>query len=304
MDTTKAAADLWPALPLSAWKDTCETLHMWSQIVGKLRLELCPMMNHWWEVALYVNAVGLTTSPIPYARGIFEVQFDFLKHQLLIQTSRGEVRVLPLVPCTVAEFYHRFMDALHSLGIEAKIWPVPVEVRDPIPFETDTKHAAYDGEYAQRFWRILVSCDTVLKRFRGQFSGKASPVHFFWGSFDLALTFFSGRRAPERPGADPITREAYSHEVISFGFWPGSGAIQDAAFYAYAAPEPTGFAQAKVRPPRAFYQSEMRELIVMYEDVRRAPSPESVLLDFLQSTYESGANLGNWNRSELERAAA
>ena len=277
---------------------------MWTQIVGKVRLSLCPLINHWWEVPLYVNAVGLTTSPIPYSEGIFEVQFDFLQHQLIIQTSRGGRKTLPLVPCSVAAFYENFMGALRSLKVEARIWPVPIEIPDPIPFEKDTRHAAYDREHAQRFWQILISCDTVLKQFRGRFTGKASPVHFFWGSFDLAMTFFSGRRAPERPGADPITREAYSHEVISFGFWPGSGAIQDPAFYAYAAPEPAGFAQAKVKPASAFYHPEMHEFILMYDDVRNVSSPQNTLLDFLQSTYDAGATLGNWNRSELERPAA
>ena len=301
---TGTKLDLWPPLPLAAWKDTCETLHMWTQIVGKVRLSLCPLMNHWWEVPLYVNAHGLTTSPIPYGKGIFEVQFDFIQHQLTIQTNDGENKILPLIPCSVADFYRNFVAALQSLDIEAKIWPVPVEIPDPIPFEQDTKHASYDPDYAHRFWRILTSCDTILKQFRSRFTGKASPVHFFWGSFDIALTFFSGRRAPERPGADSITREAYSHEVISFGFWPGSGDMTNPAFYAYAAPEPAGFANASVRPAGAFYSPQMHEFFLMYDDVRNASSPQAALLEFLQSTYEAGANLGNWNRSELERPAA
>lgn len=301
---TSAKLDLWPALPLAAWKDTCETLHMWTQIVGKLRLSLCPLINHWWEVPLYVSARGLTTSPIPYGKGIFEVQFDFVEHRLIIQTDQGESKILPLVPKTVADFYRDFMAALQSLDIEVKFWPVPVEVPNPIPFAQDVKHASYDRDYAHRFWRILTSCDTLLKQFRSRFIGKASPVHFFWGSFDLALTFFSGRRAPERPGADRITREAYSHEVISFGFWPGSGDIKDPAFYAYAAPEPAGFAQTPVRPSAASYHSQLHEFLLMYDAVRNAPSPQNTLLEFLQSTYDAGANLGKWNRKELERPAA
>jgi uncharacterized protein DUF5996 len=293
--------DSWPELPLDAWKDTYATLHMWTQIVGKVRLALCPLVNHWWEVPLYVNAIGLTTSPIPYGSGIFEVQFDFIHHQLLIQTSQGTEKNLPLAPRSVADFYQEFMAALKSLNIQVKIWPTPVEIPSPIPFLQDVQHAAYDPEYAHRFWRVLVAADTVFKEFRSQFLGKVSPVHFFWGSFDLAVTRFSGRRAPAREGADLITREAYSHEVISAGFWPGSGEIKGAAFYAYAAPEPAGYAQAKVQPASAFYHPQMHEFLLMYDDVRNASSPKEALLSFLQSTYEAGANLGNWDRSELER---
>ncbi len=305
MNATTALAnhDLWPELPLEAWQDTLSTLHMWTQIVGKVRLALSPNINHWWGVPLYVNAMGLTTSPIPYGGGNFEVQFDFIHHQLVIRTSNDGILALVLAPRSVADFYREFMSALSSLGIAVKIWKMPVEIPDPIPFDQDTKHASYDPEYVNRFWRILVSCGTVFKEFRAGFIGKASPVHFFWGSFDLAATRFSGRRAPERPGADPITREAYSHEVISAGFWPGGGDVKGAAFYAYAAPEPAEFPQHPVRPAEAFYHPQLKEFILMYDDVRRAASPRVSLLAFLQSTYDAGADLAKWNRKELERTA-
>lgn len=294
----------WPALPLNEWQDTYATLHMWTQIVGKVRLALTPHLNHWWEVPLYVNAVGLTTSVIPYQGEAFEIEFDFLHHNLLIRTSRGADPRVPLRPRSVADFYREFMAALHSAGIQVKIWPMPVEIPNPIRFDQDTQHASYDPEYANRLWRILVAIEKVFLEFRCRFVGKCSPVHFFWGSFDLAVTRFSGRRAPERPDADPITRDAYSHEVISAGWWPGSGPIQAPAFYAYAAPEPQGFSVARVAPAKAFYHQEMREFLLMYDDVRTSPSPASTLLEFLQSTYEAGANLANWNRAELENAAA
>jgi len=296
--------DLWPELPLEDWQDTYHTLHMWSQIVGKVRLALCPRVNHWWEVTLYVNASGLTTSPIPYPRGVFEIQFDFINHQLVIQTSQNTRRTLALAPRTVADFYRDFMAALAALKIEVKIWKMPVEILDPIPFDQDTIHASYDPEYAHRFWRILVCCDAIFKEFRAAFIGKVSPVHFFWGSFDLAVTRFSGRRAPERPGADTITREAYSHEVLSAGFWPGGGEIKGPAFYAYAAPEPPAFAQHPVSPKKAFYHPQLKEFLLMYDDVRQAYSPRGALLEFLQSTYDAGADLGHWNRKELEKAAS
>jgi hypothetical protein len=295
--------DLWPELPLASWEDTYRTLHMWTQIVGKVRLALSPKTNHWWEVPLYVNSVGLTTSPIPYAGGAFEIQFDFCQNKLMIQTSHAASRTLALAPRSVADFYREFMAALGELGIEVRIWRMPCEIPDPIPFDRDTQHASYDPEYAHRFWRILVSCDAVFKQFRAAFIGKASPVHFFWGSFDLAVTRFSGRRAPEREGADPITREAYSHEVISAGFWPGGGDVKGAAFYVYAAPEPAGFGQHPVRPPEAFYHPQMKEFLLMYDDMRRSDSPQGRLLEFLQSTYDAGADLGKWNRKELEKAA-
>ena len=288
-------------MPLSAWQSTYDTLHMWTQVVGKVRLALSPRVNHWWEVALYVNARGLTTSAIPYGDGIFEVQFDFIEHMLTIQTSWNSSKSIALKPQSVADFYSAFMSALQSSGIEVKIWTTPVEVPNPIPFEKDSQHASHDPEYVRRFWQILIQSDTVFKEFRSRFIGKDSPVHFFWGSFDLCVTRFSGRRAPVKPDADAITREAYSHEVISAGFWPGGGEIRDAAFYAYAAPEPTGFAEQRVQPASAFYHPQMREFLLMYEDVRRAASPREALLSFLQSTYDAGANLANWNRKELER---
>jgi len=293
--------DSWPELPLEAWQDTYATLHMWTQIVGKVRLALSPRVNHWWEVPLYVNARGLTTSPIPYGDGEFEVQFDFIDHKLMVQTSWGSSKTLALKPKSVAEFYAEFMAALQSLGISVKIWSVPCEVPNPVRFERDTQHASYDPEFAHRFWEILIRSDTIFKEFRARFIGKSSPVHFFWGSFDLAVTRFSGRRAPERPGADSITREAYSHEVISAGFWPGGGDVKGATFYAYAAPEPAGFAEEKVSPAAAFYHPQLREFLLMYDHVRLVPSPRQALLDFLQSTYEAGANLAHWDRKELER---
>jgi Family of unknown function (DUF5996) len=295
-------SELWPALPLAEWKDTYATLHMWTQIVGKVRLALSPPINHFWGTTLYVSARGLTTSPIPYAEGVFEVTFDFVAHTLEIATSLGETMALPLVPRTVAEFYAEFMKALKSLGIEVKVWTMPVEVPRPVRFNLDESHASYQREYAHRFWRILVSADGVFRQFRSRFIGKASPVHFFWGSFDLAVTVFSGRRAPERAGADSITREAYSHEVISVGFWPGDGEfVKDAAFYAYAAPEPAGFGERRVRPEKAFYSREKNEFFLMYDDVRSADNPGNVLLEFCQSAYEVGADLGKWDRANLER---
>jgi len=292
----------WPSLPLAEWKDTYATLHMWTQVVGKIRLALSPDINHYWGTALYVTARGLTTSPIPYAQGVFEINFDFVAHELRILTSTGESRSIRLMPRTVAEFYFELMAALSSLGIEVKVWAMPVEVPRPVRFNVDEAHKSYDPEYAHRFWRILTSVEMVMREFRARFIGKVSPVHFFWGSFDLAVTRFSGRRAPERPDADPITKEAYSHEVISHGFWPGDGEIiKDAAFYAYAAPESEGFKSQRVLPAKAFYSGEKNEFFLMYEDMRQADSPEQVLLDFFQSTYEAGATLGNWNRAELER---
>jgi hypothetical protein len=293
--------DAWPELPLEAWQDTYATLHLWTQIVGKVRLALSPRVNHWWEVPLYVSARGLTTSAIPYGNEIFEVQFDFIEHELVIQTSWGASKTMELEPRSVAEFYAEFMSALRSLGIEVKIWTMPCEVPKPVRFDRDTQHASYDREYAHRLWKILVLCDSIFEEFRAGFIGKDSPVHFFWGSFDLCVTRFSGRRAPERPGADSITREAYSHEVISAGFWPGGGDIKGAAFYAYAAPEPPGLAEEKVKPAAAFYHPGMKEFLLMYDDVRSAASPREALLSFLQSTYEAGANLARWDRKELER---
>jgi hypothetical protein len=295
----------WPALPLAEWKDTYATLHMWTQVVGKIRLALSPPINHFWGTTFYVTARGLTTSPMPYSKGTVEINFDFIAHTLEILTSLGETRSFRLVPRTVAEFYFELMSALHSLGIDAKVWTMPVEVPRPVRFNLDETHSSYDGEYAHRFWQILVSVDTVLREFRSRFIGKASPVHFFWGSFDIAATRFSGRHAPERPDADYITREAYSHEVISHGFWPGDGeVIKDAAFYAYAAPEPAGFRDQRVMPSKAFYSGQKNEFFLMYDDVRLSRSPEQALLEFCQSTYEAGANLAKWDRANLERPAA
>jgi hypothetical protein len=291
----------WPPLPLAAWESTRATLHMWTQIVGKARLALSPLVNHWWQVPLYVSARGLTTSAIPYGDGVFEIEFDFANQNLAIRKSGQATTLVRLYPRSVADFYHEVMAAMRAIGIEVKIWPMPVEIPNPIPFPDDREHASYDPEYVNRFHRILLQADTILKEFRGRFIGKASPVHFFWGSFDLAATRFSGRRAPERVGADLITREAYSHECSSAGFWPGGGDVAGPAFYSYAAPEPSGYAACSVFPPAAFYHTGLREFILMYEDVRSAASPRTALLDFLQGTYEGAASLGNWDRANLER---
>jgi hypothetical protein len=291
----------WPPLPLAEWEPTRATLHMWTQIVGKVRLALSPRVNHWWQVPLYVSARGLTTSAIPYGDDIFEIEFDFAGGNLEIRKSGQATTFVRLYPRSVADFYHETMTALRGIGIDVKIWPMPVEIANPIPFPDDREHASYDPEYVNRFHRILLQVDTILKEFRGRFTGKASPVHFFWGSFDLAATRFSGRRAPERVGADPITREAYSHECSSAGFWPGGGEITGPAFYSYAAPEPPGYAAGRVLPPAAHYHAGLREFILMYDDARRAASPRSELLDFVQSTYDAAANLGHWDRVNLER---
>ena len=293
----------WPALPLSEWKDTYATLHMWTQIVGKIRLALSPPINHCWGSTLYVTSRGLTTSPIPYKNGTFEIAFDFVAHSLEIVTSQGETRAFRLAPRTVAEFYAELMGALHSLGIDVKVWTLPVEVPRPVRFTLDESHASYDAEYAHRFWQILVSVSKVFWEFRSRFIGKSSPVHFFWGSFDLAVTRFSGRRGPERHDAEAFMREAYSHEVISVGFWPGGGDMKGAAFYAYAAPEPAGFGDRSVLPAKAFYSKQMNEFFLMYDDVRTAASPREALLEFCQSTYEAGADLGRWDRVNLEKSA-
>jgi hypothetical protein len=290
-----------PPLPLAQWQATYDTLHMWTQMAGKVRLKQCPAINHWWGTALYVTANGLTTSPVPYGQGSFEIQFDFVQHKLVIETSSGDIREFKLEPQSVAEFYRKFMAALHDLGIDVHIYTMPAEFPDPIRFDQDTVHASYDAEAVGRFWRILQWSDTVFKEFRAGFIGKASPVHFFWGSFDLAVTRFSGRPAPPRPGADPVTAEAYSHEVSSAGFWPGGAGVDGPAYYAYAAPEPSGFSEYKVQPEVAFYHPELHEFLLMYDDVRGAPSPQDALLQFLQSTYEAAANLGNWDRKALER---
>jgi hypothetical protein len=300
MSHTADRPECWPSLPLDSWNDTCATLHMWTQIVGKVRLRLTPLVNHWWNVPLYVDARGLTTSRIPYGHRAFEIWFDFIRHQLVLETSDGMLKTIPLAPRSVAEFYEEFMGMLRSAGIEVKIWRMPVEVPNPIPFDEDREHRSYDPKAVEAFWRILLSVDSVLNQFRSEFVGKCSPVHFFWGSFDLAVTRFSGRRAPARPGADTITKEAYSHEASSVGFWPGGGDVKDAAFYSYMAPEPQGFKEASVRPNAARYEKQLGEFLLMYEDVRKAESPTASLLEFCQSTYEAGANLAKWDRDALE----
>jgi hypothetical protein len=306
--TPSVGTDTWPSLPPEAWRDTYATLHMWTQVIGKVRLALAPRINHWWQVPLYVTSRGFTTSPIPYGTRTFQIDFDFLGHELRIETSAGDRRALALAPRSVADFYRETMAALRSLGIEVSIWTTPVEVQDPVPFEQDRAHAAYDPEYAQRFWRILVQADRVFKEFRSRFLGKVSPVHFFWGSFDLAVTRFSGRPAPAHPGApnvaDVVTREAYSHEVSSCGFWPGGGGVDTPVFYAYAYPEPEGFRAYPIRPGEAHYSSELGEFLLPYHAVRAAAAPDEVLLAFLQSTYEAAADLGEWDRAALERAPA
>jgi hypothetical protein len=302
--TDSADADkpeCWPALPLDSWQATCDTLHMWTQIVGKVRMRLTPLVNHWWNVPLYVNARGLTTSAIPYGARAIEIRFDFLAHKLVLECSDGVVKELALGPMAVADFYREFMSMLRSAGVEVNIWKMPVEVPNPIPFDEDRVHAAYDAERVTTFWRILLSVDAVFHRFRAGFLGKVSPVHFFWGSFDLAVTRFSGRRAPERPGADRVTREAYSREVSSVGFWPGSGNIQEPAFYSYAAPAPQGFQDARVRPDAALYDTGVGEFLLMYDSARTAASPSADVLVFCQSTYDAAADLGKWDRQLLER---
>jgi len=299
--TKTSDKEMLPALPFDSWKDTVATLHMWAQIVGKVRLELCPLVNHWWNVPFYVTARGMTTSAMPYERRALEVEFDFIEHKILIETSEGRVVTMAMEPQSVADFYKKFMATLGELGVSVRIWTMPCEVPNPTPFEKDYVHSAYDAEAAHKFWRMLVWVDQIFKEFRAGFQGKASPVHFFWGSFDLAVTRFSGRPAPERPGADSITREAYSHELSSAGFWPGGGEIKGPAFYSYAAPEPPGFAEQRVRPRRAFYHPQMKEFLLMYDDVRTAPSPKDALMEFLQSTYNAAADLGKWDRKSLER---
>jgi hypothetical protein len=293
--------ELLPALPYNSWKDTLATLHMWTQIIGKVRLKLSPLVNHWWNVPFYLSARGMTTAAMPYQRGTVEVQFDFIDHKLLIATNDGRIATIPLAPQTVAQFYDRFMTTLAELGVDVAVWTTPCEIPDPIPFERDNIHKSYDPEAVHKFWTILAWVDQVFKKFRAGFIGKVSPVHFFWGSFDLAVTRFSGRPAPERPGADSITREAYSHEASSVGFWPGGGDIQGSAFYSYAAPEPSGFAQHPVRPQAAFYHAGLKEFLLMYDDVRTAASPKAALMDFLESTYVAAADLAKWDRKSLER---
>jgi hypothetical protein len=275
---------------------------MWTQIVGKVRLAQTPLVNHWWNVPLYVSARGLTTTAMPYGEIFFEMEFDFIDHNLVITCSHGATATVALEPKSVAKFYQQVMSALSDVGVEVHIWKMPVEIPDPIPFDQDEQHAAYDPEYVNRCWRILRSSERVMQEFRSRFIGKCSPVHFFWGSFDLAVTRFSGRPAPVRPDADVITREAYSHEVISHGWWPGQGPLGKPAFYSYTAPAPEGLSSAKLRPQQAFWSNELSEYLMLYDDVRAASDPEAALMDFLQSTYEAGANLAQWDRPSLERA--
>jgi hypothetical protein len=296
---------MWPELPYERWSDTCTTLHLWTQIVGKVRLSQTPWLNHSWHVTLYVTARGLTTSPIPCPAGAFQIDFDFIDHRLVILVSDSRRAELPLAPQSVATFYRRLVEELERLGIGASIHALPNEVEPAIPFEQDEAHNAYDAEYATRYWRVLVHADRVMKEFRARFTGKSSPVHYFWGGADMAVTRFSGRPAPPHPGGIPhlpdwITREAYSQEVSSCGFWPGSAMFPHASFYAYAYPEPGGFAQARVAPAAAYYHPDLREFILRYDDVRTASSPDAAVLDFFQSTYEAAATLGKWDRHLLE----
>src|SRR6267142_1202337 len=274
----------WPELKFSEWQDTLATLHMWTQVVGKIRLKQTPLVNHWWNVPLYISPRGLTTSAMPYEDRIFEIEFDFIDHRLLLKCSDGSTTTLPLRPQSVADFYAEVMSALRDLGMEIKIWTMPVEVPNPIRFEEDKIHASYDPEYANRFWRALVKMDDVFKEFRARFIGKVSPVHFFWGSFDLAVTRFSGRLAPPREGP-AFMRDAYSHEVISHGFWPGGGPVLEPIFYAYAVPEPAGLKESSIEPPAAFYHRELGEFILPYEAVRSARDPDHSIRQFVDSTY-------------------
>ena len=298
--------DPWPALPFAEWRDTCASLHMWTQIAGKIRMSLAPAVNHWWHVVLYVTCRGLSTSNIPYGNGAFQIDFDLLNHRLFVGTSEGATRTVDLEPMSVAAFYDRLLSTLGELGIDVSIWPVPVEIPDPaVPFHENDAPGAYDREYAERFRRILVSVDRVFEIFRGRYLGKSSPVHFFWGGFDVAVTRFSGRRAPRHPGGIPnvgdhVMWEAYSHEVSSAGFWPGGPGLPEPAFYSYAYPAPDGYASFPASEG-AYFHPELKEFILPYEVVRRASAPEDLLLAFLQSTYEAAAVTGHWDRNALER---
>ncbi len=298
--------DAWPSLPYAAWRESCATLQLWTQVVGKIRLALAPHVNHWWQVPLYVTARGLTTSPIPLPGRSFQIGFDFVDHRLVIACSDGMRTGFDLAPCAVADFYRATMEALGKLGIAVNIWTMPVEIPDAIPFEQDRIHASYDRDYVCRFWRVLVQCDRVFNLFRARFLGKASPVHFFWGSFDLAVTRFSGRRAPDFAGEVPhlgnwVMCEAYSHEVSSCGFWPGGGAVDEPMFYSYAYPAPVGFAAAPIKPSAAYWHAALGEFVLPYETLRQARDVDATLLDFLESTYAAAADLAQWDRAALER---
>jgi Family of unknown function (DUF5996) len=295
--------EVWPALPQAAWSETCATLQLWMQIVGKIRLTLTPSINHTWNVTLYPTVSGLTTSPMAHGHRMLQIDFDFLEHVLLLRTSDGGCRTLPLKPMTVAAFYEQVMAALDDLGTPVRIWHMPVEIANPIPFETDQTHRSYDPEYAQRFWRILLQTTRVFTVFRARFTGKVSQVHLFWGALDLACTRFSGRPAPQHPSmaglADRVTHDAYSHEVSSCGFWPGAPGIE-AFFYSYAYPEPPGYAEASAGPAQARFDAQFGEFLLPYEEMRCAADPDSLLLEFLQSTYEAAANCAGWDRISLE----
>ena len=303
------AAEAWPDLPLEAWKDTCETLHLWTQIVGKVRLTQMPWINHSWHVTLYVAASGLTTGAMPHRDRTFQVDFDFVRHRLAVTCGDGGSGGFALEPMSVAAFYSRLMRELERLGLPVRIHAVPNEVENPIPFAKDEAHRAYDPEYANRYSRALAQSARVFTEFRSKFIGKCSPIHYFWGAPDLAVTRFSGRVAPAHPGGIPnlpdrVTREAYSHEVSSAGFWPGGGPIASAAYYSYAYPEPAGFAAARVRPEGAFWSADLREFILPYDRVRESASPDETLTEFLESTYGAAADLAVWDRRALERVEA
>jgi hypothetical protein len=296
----------WPSLPLTEWQDTQITLHRWLQVVGKTRLALAAPVNHWWHVTLYLSSRGLTTSAMPYGDGWLEVEFDFIDHQLIARTSDGAVQTMRLAPQSVAEFYRDYMALLQAAGAPVKIWPVPREMADTLRFTEDREHRSYDRDAVHRCWTVLAQASRVLQEFRGRFIGKCSPVHFFWGAFDLACTRFSGRTAPTHPGGVPnlpdwAVREAYSHECISAGWWPGGGAVMEPAFYAYSYPEPAGFAQTRIQPDAAYYSPDLKEFLLPYDTVRTAGRPDELLLEFLQSTYDAAANLGGWDRDSLER---
>jgi Family of unknown function (DUF5996) len=297
---TRMADDRWPALPYDEWKDTYATLHMWSQIVGKVALALAPPINHSWAITFLVTARGLATRSLPHGARTFTMEFDFIDHRLAIRASDGAVRSLALAPRTVADFYRETMATLAEMGLPVKIWPMPVEIPSPIRFDEDTTHASYDPVYASRFWRILTQVERVFQAARCDFVGKCSPVHFFWGSMDLAVTRFSGRPAPPRDGP-AFMRDAYSHEVISHGWWPGGASVLEPTFYAYAVPEPAGLKDAPVRPAEAYYHREMGEFLLPYEAVRRAPDPDAAIADFVESTYERASTLAGWDRAALER---
>jgi len=309
VSTNSAGSSPWPALPYEEWRETCATLHMWLQIVGKIRLTQCPWLNHSWHVALQVTARGLTTRLMPFGATSFQIDFDFVEHYLVIGVTDGGVRSVPLEPQSTAAFYRKVMEAMHALGVPVTIHTTPNELPDPIPFDKDEVHCSYDREYANRYWRVLVQTDRVFEDFRSRFIGKCSPVHFFWGSADLAVTRFSGRTAPQHPGGIPnlpdwVAREAYSHEVSSAGFWAGGEQYPQPTFYSYAYPEPPGFAHAAVRPAAARFSDVLKEFVLPYEEMRQCVSPEAALLEFLQSTYAAAASLGQWDRDALERVNA